>query len=85
VTNISPDGQAVTVIFSNLVLSVEPFQPAIRTKVFTLNLPYSTDQPSVTMTMDLRGAILAEAGMDVRLVACAGDTTKVVDLLANSD
>ena len=35
--------------------------------------------------MDLRGAILADAGMDVRLVACAGDTTKVVDLLANPD
>jgi hypothetical protein len=85
VTNISPDGEAVTIIFSNLVLSVEPFQPAIRTKVFTLNLPYSTDQASVTITMDLRGAILAEAGRDVRLVACAGDTTKVVDLLANAD
>jgi hypothetical protein len=85
VTDISPDGQAVTIIFSNLFLSVEPFQPAIRAKVFTLNLPYCTDQPSVTMTMDLRGAILADAGMDVRLVACAGDTTKVVDVLANPD
>lgn len=85
VTNISPDGEAVTIIFSNLVLSVEPLQPAIRTKVFTLHLPYSTNQGSVTMTMDLRGAILAEAGRDVRLVACAGDTTKVVDLVAHAD
>jgi hypothetical protein len=87
VTDISPDGEAVTIIFSNLVLSVEPLPTAIRTKtkVFTLHLPYSTDQGSVTMTMDLRGAILAEAGRDVRLVACAGDTTKVVDLLAHAD
>ena len=85
VTNISPDGEAVTIIFSNLVLSVEPLQPAIGTKVLTLHLPYATDQASVTITMDLHGAILAEAGRDVRLIACAGDTTKVVDLLAHAE
>jgi hypothetical protein len=32
------------------------------------------------MTMDLRGFVDAHAGADARLVACAGDTTKVVDL-----
>jgi hypothetical protein len=82
VTDISPDGEAMTIIFSNLSLTVAPLAPAIRTKVFTLNLPYATDQASVTMTMDLRGAIAADAGRDVRLVACAGDTTQVVNLSA---
>ena len=85
VTSLSPDGEAVTIIFSNLFLAVEPLEPAIRTKVCTLNLPYTTDQASVTMTMDLRGAILAETGREVRLVACAGDTTHVVDLSAQPE
>ena len=82
--NFSPDGQAVTIIFSNVHMAIEPVQPSIQTKVFTLHIPYFTDQPSVTMTMDLRGSISTDAGMDVRLVACAGDTTKVVDLLTDA-
>jgi hypothetical protein len=90
ITNISPDGQAVTIIFSNAVVSIEPArrtragvlsnQTALQTKLVTLHLPYSTDQPCVTMSMNLRGFVNAEAGADGRLVACAGDSTTVVDL-----
>jgi hypothetical protein len=86
-TDISDDGQATTIIFDNLLVSVEPARPralrdhtAIQTKVFTVHIPYSTDQQSVTMLMDLRGFVDARAGADVRLVACAGGTTKVVAL-----
>ena len=88
-TNISPDGQAATIIFDNLFVGINPAQQgavethdhtAIQTKVFTVHIPYSTDQQSVTMLMDLRGFADAGAGADVRLVACAGDTTKVVEL-----
>jgi hypothetical protein len=87
--NISPDGQAVTIVFSNVVIGIEPAvqgpaqihnQTALQTKVVTLHIPYSTDQPSVRMIMNLRGVVGADAGADVRLVTCAGDTTKVVDL-----
>jgi hypothetical protein len=88
--NISPDGQAVTIIFSNIHMGIEPTQQspaggtpnqtAIQTKVVTLHIPYSTDQQSVTMIMNLRGFVDADAGADVRLVTCAGDTTKVVAL-----
>jgi hypothetical protein len=88
--NISPDGQAVSIIFSNVVISIEPArqnqagvisnQTAIQTKIVTMHIPYSTDQQSVTMIMNLRGFVNADAGADGRLVACAGDTTKVVDL-----
>ena len=90
-TNISPDGQAVTVIFSNAVVSIEPArgtgagtianQTALQTKVVTLHLPYATDLPSVTMVMNLRGFVQAEAGAAGRLVVCAGDSTTVVDLM----
>src|SRR5687768_1794860 len=86
-TDISDDGQATTIIFDNLLVSVEPARPralrdhtAIQTKVFTVHIPYSTDQQSVTMLMDLRGFVDTRAGADVRLVACAGGTTKVVAL-----
>lgn len=88
-TNIAPDAQALTVIFENLIADLDSApqgargtldQTAIETKVCTINIPYSTDQRSVTMTMDLRGFVDAEPGAIIRLVACAGGTTQVVDL-----
>src|SRR5258708_3670692 len=89
-TDISPDGQAVTIIFSNALVSLEPArrsragvlsnQTAIQTKVVTLHMPYATDLRSVTMVMNLRGFVQAEAGAAGRLVVCAGDSTTVVDL-----
>jgi hypothetical protein len=89
-TDISPDGQAVTIIFTNVAVSIEPAgqsqagvisnQTAMQTKLVTLHIPYSTDQPSVTMSMNLRGFVNAGAGAGGRLVACAGDRTHVVDL-----
>lgn len=88
-TNVSPDGQAATLIFDNLYTEVSPVvqgargalnQTANQPKVFTVNIPYSTDQRSVTMSLDIRGYASADPGATVRLVACVGDTTKVVDL-----
>ncbi len=88
-TNFSPDQQAATVLFDNLLIEISPAQKgttathnqtAIQTKVATLNVPYKTDQRSVTMTMDLRGFADAGPAATVRLVACVGGTTHVVDL-----
>ncbi len=88
-TNFSPDGQAATVIFDNLYVEVSPArkgaaftlnQTATQTKVATLNIPYTTDQRSVKMTMDLRGFADVDSAATARLVACVGDKTAVVDL-----
>jgi hypothetical protein len=90
-TNFSPDAQAATIIFDNLHVEVGPAkkgaagahnQTAIRTKVATLNIPYKTDQRSVTMTMDVRGFADVDSAASARLVVCAGDTTKVLALSA---
>ena len=89
-TDVSQDGQAATLIFDNLYTVVNQTvlgaqgafnQTANQSKVFTVNVPYSTDQRSVTMHMDLRGYISVDPGANVRLVACVGDATKVVDVM----
>src|SRR5262245_16403839 len=89
-----PNGRALTINFSNAEIGIGPAQQlpageilgqtALQTKVVTLHIPYPTDQPRVKMRMVLRGLVApiqAEAGVAVQLVACAGDTTTVVDLL----
>jgi hypothetical protein len=84
--------RALTIMFSNARINIEPAvrgaartfnQTAIQTKVITLNIPYSSDQPSLLMRLSLLGDIdpvQAEAGVNVRLVVCAADTTRVVNL-----
>lgn len=93
-TNVSDDAQAATLMFDNLFTSVEQTvltlqgtqnQTAIQSKVFTVNVPYSTDQRSVTMSMDLRGFVSVDPGATVRLVACVGDATKVIDVMPVKD
>lgn len=92
-TNISPDSQALTLLFDNLLIEVEPTkegqrgaigQTAISSKVFTVEIPYSTDLRSVNMNLDLRGTSAVTAGGRVRLVAHAGETTEVVPLSGDS-
>ncbi len=93
-TNVSPDAQAATLIFDNLYTEVNQTvlgaqgafnQTANQPKVFTVNVPYSTDQRSVTMHMDLRGYVSVDPGATVRLVACVGDATKVIDVMPVKD
>lgn len=88
--DVSPDKQVVTVIFDNLHQEVAPAskgltgtlgQTASQTKVFTLEVPFSTDQQSVGMTLDLRGYASADKHACVKLVAHAGDKTQVIDVL----
>jgi hypothetical protein len=88
-TNISHDGQAATIIFDNLVVDVGPAvksiastsnQTAIQTKVLTVNVPYATDQSNLKFTMDIRGIVDHDWSSSTRLIACAGDKTKIVDL-----
>jgi hypothetical protein len=87
--SVSDDGQVVTLLFDNLIASVSPVtqgargthnQTAIETKVFSVNIPYSTKQRSVKMFMDVRGYVSVDPDAVVRLVACAGDTTTAIGL-----
>lgn len=88
-TNVSPDGRAATLIFENAYVASEPVtqgaqevynQSQAQSKVLTVNIPYSTDQRSVKMSLDIRGYASADAASAVRLIACAGDATQVIDL-----
>ena len=63
-TNVSPDRQALTILFDNVSQEVARTQKGeagtlgqtlSATRVVTLEVPYSTDQRSVKMAMDLRG------------------------------
>ena len=93
-TDVSDDGQVVTVLFDNVYIALDPArstsagtanQTEIQTKVVTLNIPYSTKQRSVKMTMDIRGFADADSGATARLVACAGDSTTSVGLASKTD
>ena len=89
-TNVSDDGQVATVIFDNVSIEADPVgksthgsvanQTEMQTKTVTLNIPYSTDQRSLEMRVDVRGYSDADTGATARLIACVGDTTKVIDL-----
>jgi hypothetical protein len=89
-TNVSPEGKAATVLFDNVVVEVNAVagsnavgqppsnQTAISTKTVTLNIPYSTDQRSLDVRLDVRGFFSRGAGSNIRLVACAGGSTHVL-------
>ena len=56
----STDKQSVELIFDNLAVTAEPVlsssgQTVSQSKVFTVNIPFATDQASVKMVLDLRG------------------------------
>jgi hypothetical protein len=88
-TNITQDNQVATLLFDNLIVSVEPAQngaattlnqTAIQTKAFTVNVPFTTDQRSLPFTLEVRGFAQQDPEAIVRLIACVGDTTKIIDL-----
>ena len=90
--NVSPDSQAATILFDNLIVDIGPAskgaratqnQTAIQTKLATIHVPYTTEQRSVTMTMDLRGFAQVDSAASARLVACVGDKTQVLKLSAD--
>jgi hypothetical protein len=88
----TPKGIATTINLDNVEIGLLPAQrtssgvfnqTAIATKIVTLNVPYATDQSRVRMRMNVHGLLdptPLEPGMEARLIACAGDTTKVIDL-----
>jgi hypothetical protein len=84
VLSIAP--RELTIVFNNARVELGPTgslvnRTAIQTKVITLNIPYSSDQPSLHMGLRIKGyaeLIEAEAGVHVRLVVCVGSMTKVV-------
>jgi hypothetical protein len=93
-TSVSPDGQAATIVFDNLYVELSPAhkgaaatlnQTAVQTKLATLHIPYTTDQRSVKMTMDLRGFADVDSAATARLVVGVGDKTEAVDLSSGKD
>lgn len=93
-TTVTADQQVATLVFDNLSTDINPVvqgargalnQTASQSRVFTVNIPYTTDQRSVKMFLDLRGYVSSVPGATVRLVACAGDATQVIDLTAKKD
>jgi hypothetical protein len=92
-TNISPDKQALTVLFDNLNQQVPRTQKGqsgtlgqtdSQSKVFTLDVPFTSEQKSVRMAMDVRGFASADGDACVKLIAHAGETTKVIDVFEAS-
>lgn len=90
----SPDQQAHSILCDNLIVSLEPAlsslggiqnQTAVQSKVFTVHIPYHTDQRSVDLQLDIRGFIHTQSGARARLVACCGNATKVVDLTPDQE
>jgi hypothetical protein len=90
--NVSPDSQAATILFDNLIVEIAPAskgvrttqnQTSIQTKLASIHVPYTTEQRSVTMSMDLRGFAHVDSGGTARLVACVGDKTQVLQLSAD--
>ena len=86
----STDKQSVELIFDNLAVTAEPVlsssgQTVSQSKVFTVNIPFATDQASVKMVLDLRGFADVDSAASLSLIAHAGDTTTVVDLFAPSN
>ena len=88
-TNVSSDNQSAGLIFDNLYTEVDRTvigaagalnQTLAQSKAFTVNIPYSTDQRSVSMHMDLRGYASVNPGAAVRLIACVGDATQVINV-----
>lgn len=93
-TNVSSDHQSAGLKFDNLYTEVNRTvigsagalnQTLTQSKVFTVNIPYSTDQQRVTMHMDLRGYASVDPGATVRLIACVGDATQVIDVTPVKD
>ncbi len=88
-TNISRDKQAATIIFDNTYVELNSVQTTsgnvvsqteIQTKVVTVRIPYSTENRSVKMRIDIRGFVDSGSCAAARLVAIVGDATQVIDL-----
>ncbi len=88
-TDVSPDKQAATVIFDDAYVELNSVQARsrgvanqtdIQAKVLTLRIPYSTENRSVKMTIDVRGFVDKDASANARLIVVVGDVTQVVDL-----
>jgi hypothetical protein len=80
-TTISPDGQAVTVLFDNLIVetSIVKRQPLVATRTETLRIPIKNSQDDVTVIHDVRGFLSADKARAALVIQACGKTT-VVDL-----
>lgn len=84
--DISDDGQASTITFSNLEVSVQGKSPAVvATRVATLTLPISGNDGDLHVWLFIQGYALTESASRALLVAHLGDSTVVAPFAPGID
>jgi hypothetical protein len=85
-TGFSADKQAVTVIFRNLMASVEGNSHDLtRTRVQTVTVPLTAGSPKTHVTQDIRGFVAVNGKATASLIVVSGGIPMVVDLKASRD
>lgn len=79
--NVSPDGEAMTVVFSNLQLAFPNGKAFSASKVATLRIPFALpdDRDLVGFVQDIRGHVQQTQGARLALIADLGGATKVFE------
>ena len=78
---ISPDGQAVSVIFDNLVVAVDGTKGSpIATQVASIVIPITENDAPLVVRQDIRGFVSIHLGTRAALIAYLGGKTFLVDL-----
>jgi len=80
-STISPDGQAVSVIFDNLVVAVGSTKGhPIATQVASIIVPMTENDAPLIVRQDIRGFVSIALGARAALIAHLGGKTFLVDL-----
>ena len=84
---ISEDGQAATITFENLEVSVVGGKnsPSVATQVATFTLPMIENATDLHVRMTIQGYVGTEPGTRAILVAHLGDTTDLAPFAPGSD
>ncbi len=83
---ISNDGQAATMRFDNLELSVGgKNSPSVATQVATFTLPIIENATDLHVQLSMQGFVITQPGTRAILVAHLGDTTELASFAPGSD
>jgi hypothetical protein len=82
----SPDDQAVTLLFENLLAGVGGRdRTLVATQVASFTLPVSDSATALRVQLNIRGYVQTQPGTRAVLVAHLGDTTALASLPADAD
>ena len=80
-TGFSTDGQAVTLLFDNLLVDVGLRRgPLVKTRTLSVSVPIDSKDQEVTLVQDIRGYVDVDCGARAVLDVQAAGQTTVVDL-----